>query len=56
MGIAHKTRKGTTDICHEGKRELLGIGGCKWALNGKKQKVKGRRTQTDYAWGYKETD
>lgn len=38
VGIAHKTRKGTTDICHEGKRELLGIGGCKWALNGKKTK------------------
>lgn len=41
VGIAHETRKATIDICHEGKRELPGIGGCKWALNGNKEKVKG---------------
>ena len=42
VGIAHETRKATIDICHGGKRELPGIGGCKWALNGNKEKVKGR--------------
>ena len=42
VGIAHKTRKGTIGICHEGKGEFPGTGGCKWALKGKKEKVKGR--------------